>query len=75
MAVLMNHPIIHLGCTSMNKENSNWEWKAKIMFESSRIYLEDCLRVSKFALWLYAVAYKCGVWERKLFRKLSEKDD
>ncbi len=74
LAVLMRHPIVHLGCSSMNKANGNWEWKAKIMFDSSYIYLEDCLRVSKFALWFYGAAYKFGLWERKIFRKLGGKD-
>lgn len=74
LAVLMKHPIVHLGCSSMNKASNNWEWKAKIMFDSSYIYLEDCLQVSKFALWFYTAAYKFGVWERKIFRKLRRKD-
>ena len=75
MAVLMKHPIIHLGCTSMNKTNSKWEWKSKIMFDSSYIYLSDCLEVSSAKLWFFTAAYKFGVWERKLFRKLGKKDD
>lgn len=73
LAVLMKHPIVHLGCSSMNKVSNNWEWKTKIMFDSSYIYLEDCLEVSKFALWFYTMAYKFGVWERKIFRKLGRK--
>lgn len=74
LAVLMKHPIIHLGCSSMNKANINWEWKTKIMFDSSYIYLEDCLKVSRLALWFYSVTYQFGVWERKIFRKLGGKD-
>lgn len=74
MAVLMKHPIIHLGCTSMNKSNSNWEWKTKIMFDSNCIYLEDCLGVSKLALWFFKTAYKLGVFERKIFRLIGGKD-
>lgn len=73
MAVLMKHPIIHLGCTSMNKSNSNWEWKTKIMFDSSYIYLKDCLKSSSFALWFYSLAYKFGVLERRVFRAILKK--
>lgn len=75
MAVMMKHPIVHLGCTSMNKSNSNWEWKTKILFDSSYIYLEDMLKVSKPALWFYKVAYKFGILERRLFRRIEKKDE
>ncbi|MCR5419375.1 MAG: glycosyltransferase family 2 protein [Lachnospiraceae bacterium] len=71
MAVLMKNPIVHLGCTSMNKSNSKWEWKTKIMFDSSYIYLRDMLKSSGFALWFYGVIYHFGVFERKLFRWFS----
>ena len=74
LAVLMKHPIVHLGSSSMNKTNSNWEWRTKILFDSSYLYLKDCLGSSPPALLFYKAAYRFGVWERRLFRRLSGKD-
>lgn len=71
MAVLMKHPIMHLGCTSMSTVSSNWEWKGKLLFDSSMIYLEDCLQTSKIGLLFYKLVYKVGVMEIKIFRKLT----
>ncbi|MBE5959642.1 MAG: glycosyltransferase family 2 protein [Lachnospiraceae bacterium] len=73
-AVLMKYPIVHLGCTSMQKTNNKWEWKARILFDSSYIFLRDCLKKSKIALCFFSMCFYFGVFERKLFRLLSGKE-
>lgn len=74
LAVLTKYKIIHLGCTSMNTTYSNWEKKSQILFDSSKIYMEDCLRTAKIGIWLYEMVYKIGIWQRALYRKILRKD-
>ena len=74
LAVLTEHPIVHLGCTSMNASFDNWESKGKILFDSSVIYLEDCLQTSPAGIWFYRQVYKFGVLERRLFRRIKGAD-
>ena len=74
LAVLPQYKIVHLGCTSMNVTYKSWEKKSDVMFDSSVIYLEDCLKTSKFGIAFYRFMYKFGVWQRKVFRALMRKE-
>lgn len=75
LAVLPQCKIVHLGCTSMDKTYKGWEKKSEIMFDSSLIYIEDCLKASKLAIWFYKQMYYFGIWQRKIFRKIAGKEN
>lgn len=75
LAVLTKYRIIHLGCTSMDTTYKNWEKKSDILFDSSLIYMEDCLKVSKIGIRFYKAMYHFGIWQRKIFRKLTHKEE
>lgn len=75
LAVLPQCKIVHLGCTSMNKTYKGWEKKSDILFDSSLIYMEDCLQSSKLAIRFYKLMYRFGVLQRKVFRKLTGKEN
>lgn len=70
-AVLTRYKVVHLGCTSMNKSYKNWVKKSDILFDSSIIYLEDCLHISKAGIWLYRLLYKISLLQRAFYHKVT----
>ncbi|MCI8673749.1 MAG: glycosyltransferase family 2 protein [Lachnospiraceae bacterium] len=68
LAVLMKHPIIHLGCSSMDKEYKNRESINKLLVDSGAIYMSECLRTPQIGIWLYKIIYRISLLEKALYR-------
>lgn len=73
LVVLMKHPIVHLGCSSMNKEYDNYEKINKLIVDSGGVYMSECLGTSALGVGIYKLMYKISLLEKWLYHKIAQR--
>lgn len=71
-AILCDEKIIHLNSVSINKNIKKWKNKQKILEESTIIYLEKYLHLSKFKINIFKILFGIGKYERRILGKIRE---
>ena len=70
--VLMKHPIVHLGCSSMNKEYDDYEKINKLIVDSGGVYMSECLEIPPLGIWIYKMLYRISLIEKSIFHKFQK---
>ncbi|HFI0142560.1 TPA: glycosyltransferase [Streptococcus suis] len=71
--VLISERIIHFQGLSINKNIKNWNDKNKILLDSTNIYLNNYLKVSKFKLILFTLLFNIGKYEKFILINSKQK--